>query len=199
MPTTTASGATVPAGIDPNNIPSAFVAYDASKDPRLTTAQISALPWSAKPAGWTAYDTTLGRLVISTGAAMVPLMDGRGGIVDGALIFDDANGWRILATTGGVFAVQRRDPTTGAYVDNPLLITESGHVESRSHVADVIVGATGATFVNLLPSPTGKWSVVASSTASNPAVQVQMITATQVKFTLPTLVTADIHYHAIAY
>lgn len=77
MPTTTSSGAKIPAGADNNNIPSAFSEYDASKDPRLTTAQIAAMLWSAKPAGWTAYDTTLGRQVISTGAAMVPILDGR--------------------------------------------------------------------------------------------------------------------------
>jgi hypothetical protein len=76
---TKSRGFNVPEGGDSNDVPGDLVRLTDSIIPAMTTAQIDALSWTDKPAGWIAYDTTKLRAVISTGAAMVNVIDARGG------------------------------------------------------------------------------------------------------------------------
>ena len=223
---TTNRGFAVPEGGDDVDIPGDVVNLTNTIIPGKTTAQLAAMSWADKPAGWLAYDTTLGRVVISTGAAMVPVVDGRGASLSGDLIFDNdsvdghkimfrqsgIDGWRILADTGGVFAVQRRDPATGAYLDNPILITAAGHVESRSHIGSVASGSTnleGDLTTTVIAPPTGKsWSVTCNAMRVSDGAPLAVVgiptTGTQVTFTChrgsaPYQGAVNVIYHLIAY
>lgn len=146
MPATTPSGARVPTSTDPNNVPGDLAAYDASKDPRLTTAQIAAKPWSEKPAGWTAYDTTLGCLVRSTGAAMVAVLDAARAIADIVTGVTDANGDLSI----------------------PLPTSPTGRWAFASSLVIAAPGANPATLA--LRSATGTGAIVTLRIASAPAV-----------------------------
>ena len=130
----------VPEGGDDANVPGDMVALAGTIVPALTTAEIAALPWLEKPAGrFLAYDTTLGRLVRSTGAAMVALVETtqldaatsariKAGFIDSDDFTDGAatltlsavpsglTGWSITVNHAGV-------PPIGG---NPSAITVSG-------------------------------------------------------------------------
>lgn len=73
---TTNRGFAVPEGGDDVDIPGDLVSLTNSIIPSMTTAAIAALSWADKPAGWLAYDTTLGKIVKSTGGSMVELTEG---------------------------------------------------------------------------------------------------------------------------
>lgn len=223
---TTNRGFAVPEGGDDVDIPGDVVNLTNTIIPGKTTAQLAAMSWADKPAGWLAYDTTLGRVVISTGAAMVPVVDGRGASLSGDLIFDNdsvdghkimfrtsgIDGWRILALTGGSFVVQRRDPSTGDYLDNPLLIEASGNVASRSHIGGSASGSTnlaGSLTKTVIAPPTGKsWSVTCNATRADTGAPLAVIgiptTSTAITFTCYWGTSAyqgavQILYHLIAY
>ena len=165
-------------------------------------------------------------LIDTNGAVSLPnSFIAAGGTLTGDLIFDTTNpdghkimfrtsgidGWRILADTGGAFAVQRRDPSTGAYLDNPLLITAAGHVESPSHIGNVASGSTNAAgylTVPVLASPTGNWSVACNGARADTGAPLTVVgiptSSTQVTFTCYWGTSAyqgavQILYHLIAY
>ena len=221
---------TVPTGLTPNNVPGHIQALKDSINAgstlrRLTQAQIDALPATQKPIGVSVHNLTTGKDQRWNGSAWVPTdgsdrLPAAGGVLTGDLVFDSASvdghkvifkksgvdGWRILALVGGVFAVQRRDPATGAYVDNPLLITAAGHVESRSHIAGTYAGTTNpAGYLNMTigASPTGTWIVVANAqvaaTGAPIACTAVQTAANTITFTVPNASTPiQLSWHAIA-
>lgn len=73
---TTNRGFAVPEGGDDVDIPGDVVNLTNTIIPGKTTAQLAAMSWADKPAGWLAYDTTLGKIVKSTGGSMVELTEG---------------------------------------------------------------------------------------------------------------------------
>ena len=72
---TTISGLPVPEGSDANNVPSDMSdladAIDGTIVKKLTSAQIAALDAGERPAGTYFHNSTTGRLMVSTGAAVV--------------------------------------------------------------------------------------------------------------------------------
>ena len=188
------------------------------------------LPMGAKKvtgmaAGTASTDAaTKGQMDAAVAAA--PYLPSAGGTLTGDLIFDNdsvdghkimfrqsgIDGWRILADTGGVFAIQRRDPSTGAYVDNPLLIEASGNVASRSHIGGSASGSTnlaGYLTKTVIAPPTGKsWSVTCNATRADTGAPLTVVgiptSSTQVTFTCHWANAAyqgavQIEYHLIAY
>lgn len=204
-------------------------------NPSMTTTQINALAGDAKAAGRRVWDSTLGVEKVSNGTTWeiqaskayvdAEKLDKSGGTLSGDLIFDNddpdghkimfrqsgVDGWRILADTGGVFAVQRRDSTTGEYVDNPLLIGANGAVYSASHMGVVASGTTnvaGYLTVPVLESPTGHWSVTCNAARADTGAPLTVVgiptSPTQVTFTCYSGTSAyqgpvQVLYHLIAY
>lgn len=118
-------GFRVPEAGDPNAVPGDLVALVETVVPAMTAAAIDALSWVRKPAGWLAFDTTKSKLVRSTGAAMVEVLDGddttrlkcSGGTMTGELVLSGGallNGARLgtLRTP-----VEADDAAPKSYVD----------------------------------------------------------------------------------
>lgn len=134
---TYSNGYRVPEAGDPNAVPADLVAFGATIVPAMTTAEIDALSWARKPAKWQAFDTTKSKLVRSTGAAMVEIMDATGGTITGdvtvagiAIGAAGSSGNRTLDVSAGGFNLRLKAGTTILTVPNSGAATLSRETQS---------------------------------------------------------------------
>jgi hypothetical protein len=216
-------GYRVPEVGDPNAVPGDLVALVETVVPAMTTAEIAALSWARKPAGWQAFDTTKSKLVRSTGAAMVDVLDtglsalvvskgkfwgNSGGAIveatpDGDVVLVAGTSTLRVANSGAASctrATQSGDATTAlvtkGYADGIAARFKAGY-----HT-DFVWSGSNTTTVTLPAVPSGftAWSVTANlDTATPRAVSVSVSGTTATFKVADTSSITGVHWQAIAY